>query len=173
MAELSEWIDGANVDLKGFSEKFYRDITGGQLKPVLESIKYLYSRNVVVEVTNLIVPTINDDLNEISEMCKWLAGEVSPDVPIHFSRFFPNYKLKHLPPTAISKLTDAREIAKKAGLKHVYIGNVSDKEGQDTICSKCGRVLVERLGYKIISNNLKSNSCDKCGEKIYGLWEVE
>jgi len=130
----------------------------------------LYKKGVVVEVTNLIVPTINDNMTDIREMCKWIVNEVSPDIPVHFARFHPQYKLKHLPPTPVATLKQAREIALKEGLNHVYLGNVREKEGQDTICPKCGKVVVERIGYTVRSFNIKDNKCLFCGNRIYGRW---
>jgi pyruvate formate lyase activating enzyme len=170
LAELADVIDGANVDIKGFNDDFYQRVTGGRLEPVLNTVKYLYKRDVVVEITNLIVPTLNDTMDEIKKMCVWLVQEVSPDVPIHFSRFYPNYKLEHLPPTPLETLKEARDIALQVGLKYAYIGNVQEHEGQNTVCPKCGKIIVERVGYKILSYNMSKDRCSFCNERIYGHW---
>lgn len=170
LAELTPYIDGANVDLKGFSDDFYFEYTGGSLDPVLRTIKYLYAQGVIVEITNLVVPTVNDSLEMISGMCNWLANEVSPDIPVHFSRFYPNYKLKNLPPTPIQTMKEARAAAIKAGLKYVYLGNVEAREAQNTVCPACANTVVERIGYKILSQDIKDGKCGKCGHKIYGKW---
>ncbi len=166
--ELSLVTDAANIDLKGFSEDFYQEITGGSLAPVLDSIKRFYQNNVWVELTNLIVPSINDDLGMIREMCEWIKKEVSADVPLHFSRFYPMHKLKNLPPTPADILVKARDTAKKVGLNYVYVGNVFVENGPTTFCPKCGSVVIDRRGYVILENNLKKNLCGKCGEKIPG-----
>ncbi|MFH1384490.1 MAG: AmmeMemoRadiSam system radical SAM enzyme, partial [Candidatus Omnitrophota bacterium] len=172
LEELAEVLDSANVDLKGFNDDFYARITGGQLKPVLQCIKYLYKKGVIVEVTNLIVPTLNDNMVEIKEMCTWLMNEVSPDVPVHFSRFSPHYKLKHLQPTPISTLHEAWNVARSVGLHYVYIGNVSGRKGQDTVCPACSNVVVGRIGYSVVSFNIKDTQCQFCGNKIYGRWKL-
>jgi len=171
LEEIAELMDSANVDLKAFNEDTYRKLTRGSMQPVLNSIKYLYDKGVIVEVTNLVVPTFNDNVEEISEMCKWIAGEVSPDVPLHLSRFHPNYKLKHLPATPVSFMKEAHAVARDAGLNNVYVGNVSDATRQKTICPKCGKIVVERIGYELVGMHIQNGACPQCGKQIYGEWE--
>lgn len=166
--EMTPFIDGANIDLKGFSENFYREVTGGSMKPVLESIKYMYQHGVIVELTNLVVPTLNDDLQEIKKMCEWIVSEVSPDVPLHFSRFQPNYKLQHLQATPYETLQQAHDVARESGMKYVYIGNVYQTEGQTTYCPQCRTALIQRAGYRIVDNKLSGQTCPECSETIYG-----
>jgi pyruvate formate lyase activating enzyme len=168
LAELIKYIDAANIDLKGFTEDFYKKITSSRLGPVLDTIKFLNNK-IWLEITNLIIPTLNDDPKKIKEMCQWIVDNVGKDVPLHFSRFFPYYKLGHLPPTQPNSLTNARDIAKKLGIKYVYIGNMYTEDGENTRCSKCNELLVERSGYSIVANNIKANKC-QCKEKIAGVW---
>lgn len=167
---LIPYLFAANIDLKGFSERFYKSIAGGRLKPVLETIKTLKKNKVWIEITNLIVPTKNDKDSMIRKMVKWIVNELGPDVPIHFSRFYPMYKLKELPPTPVRTLERAREIAIGEGMKFVYIGNVFGHEAENTYCPKCKRVLIRRKGYTIIENNIKNGRCRFCKEKIPGVW---
>jgi len=170
MRKLAKVLDAANIDLKGFSEEYYRKICYGALKPILKTLEICVEENVILEITNLIVPTLNDDMKMIKNMCKWIKNNLGDYIPLHFSRFFPMYKLKNLPPTPVDTLVRARNIARDVGLKFVYIGNIYVEDGETTFCPNCGRKLIERYGYNIISNVMKSNSCPYCGTKIYGLW---
>jgi pyruvate formate lyase activating enzyme len=172
LEELAEVIDMANVDLKAFNEKTYFDLTRGQMKPVLNTIKYLHAQGVIVEVTHLVVPTFTDSLDEIKRMSIWLAEEVSPDIPLHLSRFFPNYKLKHLPPTPVSFIAEARDVARSSGLHNVYVGNVAEIESQDTVCPECATVVLRRKGYHVLMNQLTGGRCPACNARIYGKWDV-
>jgi pyruvate formate lyase activating enzyme len=171
MKELTPFIDGANIDLKGFSEEFYLNVTGGKLKPVLDCIKYMYAQGVIVEITNLIVPTLNDDMGEIRKMCEWIKGEVASDVPLHFSRFQPQYKLANLPATPYKTLEEARKVALDVGLKYVYIGNVPQGDGQDTTCPGCHATIIKRVGYTVLENKVAAGACSLCGAKIYGMFD--
>ena len=169
---LCKVIDAANVDLKNFKEEIYEKLNGGKLKHVLRTLKILKEEKVWFEITNLVVPQWTDDLEMIREMCKWIYKNLGPDYPLHFSRFFPHYKLQYLPPTPIETLEKAREIAIDEGLKFVYIGNVPLHPANNTYCPKCGNLLIERKGYniKIVGLELENGSCKKCGEKIAGVW---
>jgi len=171
LAELAQVLDVANIDLKAFTDEVYVRMTRGHLAPVQHCIKYLYQKGVIVEITNLIVPTLNDNMNHIRDMCTWVAHEVSPDVPIHFARFYPHYKLKHLSPTPVSTLKEARDIAHEVGLRYVYLGNIREREGQNTVCPTCGAVLIERIGYSVQRVTITHGRCSSCGESIYGRWE--
>ncbi|MBW2992121.1 AmmeMemoRadiSam system radical SAM enzyme [Candidatus Woesearchaeota archaeon] len=171
LKKLYPYIDGANVDLKGFTEKFYREITASSLAPVLESLKTIKKmKNVWLEVTNLIIPTLNDNMKTIKEMCIWIKDNLGDTTPLHFSRFFPFYKLEHLPPTPEETLIKARDIALKTGLKFVYIGNILIEDTENTYCPKCKELLIERKGFMITQNNLKEGKCS-CGEQIPGVWK--
>lgn len=170
LVDLCQYIDGANVDLKSFKEEIYNKLNSGRLQPVLETLKILEENKVWFEITNLIVPTYTDDIDMIREMCVWLKSNIGSDHPLHFSRFFPYYKLKSLPSTPLNILESARKIAMEEGLKFVYIGNVPGHKGQNTYCPKCGKIVIERNGYMIKQNNIENSSCKFCGEYIAGVW---
>jgi len=171
MRKLCRYVDAANIDLKALSETFYRDICGGTLKPVLDTLVLAKSLGVLVEVTNLIIPTLNDSDEQIRELCKWIVGNLGRETPLHFSRFFPHYKMKNLPATPAAALDRAREIASAEGIYHVYIGNILRPDAQNTSCHGCGKLLVERRGYKVVQNNIVSGRCPACRETVYGIWE--
>jgi len=168
--KLCEVTDGANIDLKAYSEDFYREICNGQLEPVLRAIKVAGEMGVAVEITNLIVPTLNDDPELIKRMCGWILDNVGPEYPLHFSRFFPQYQLRGLPPTSSESLIRAREIALSLGLDYVYIGNVQVEGAEDTYCPNCKKLLVQRQGYRVGEINLADGACKFCGTKIKGVW---
>ncbi len=171
LLELIPFLDGANVDLKFFKEDAYRKVSSGGLGPVLDTLKRLKEGGVWLEITYLVIPTINDGKKEIKEMVNWVFNNLGPDVPIHFSRFFPTYKLENLPRTSLEVLTKAREIALDAGVRYSYVGNVPlGHAGENTYCPKCSSLLIKRRGYYILENNIKKDSCPKCGEKIAGVW---
>lgn len=170
LENLCEWIDAANIDLKGFTEEYYQNISSGSLAPVLNSIKMAKDKGVWVELTNLIVPTLNDDFNKIKEMCIWIKDNTGSDTPIHFSRFYPMYKLKNLPLTPAETLFKARDVAMEAGLKYVYVGNIPSQAGENTYCPRCGSIVIGRIGYSVIENDLINGKCKFCGHKIPGIW---
>ena len=169
LRKLSKHMDAADIDLKAFTEDFYARICNGSLKPVLNSLVVLKEEGVWLEITNLVIPTLNDDLKNIREMCRWIVKNLGADVPIHFSRFFPNYKLTNLPPTPVETLTDARKTAMDAGLKFVYIGNIRH-DGENTFCPKCRKLLIERIGYFVKQNNVSNGKCRFCSTAIPGVW---
>jgi len=170
LLELTPYLDGANIDLKGYSDEFYQDITGGSLKPVLETLITLKKQGVWLEITNLVIPTKNDSSSMIKELCQWVKNELDNDTPIHFSRFSPRYKMLNVPPTPISTLKKAAETARDLGHHYVYIGNVPGIEEENTYCPYCGKILIGRKGYNITDINLKGNKCKFCRTKIAGLW---
>ena len=170
LKKLSKYIDAANIDLKAFDDGFYRKITTAWLEPVLESLKLLVKNNVWLEITNLIIPGLNDDPKKIEEMCIWIKNSLGKDVPLHFSRFFPQYNLQNTAPTPAETLIKARDIAKKAGLNYVYAGNIAIEGGSNTYCPKCNKLLVERGGFEVYKNNIKNGKCS-CAHKIAGVWE--
>jgi len=170
LRNLCKVLDGANIDLKGFTESFYRELCSGELAPVLNSLKILREEKVHLEITNLIIPTKNDEMAVIKEMCAWIKKELGPETPIHFSRFSPLYKLRSLPPTPVSTLERAREVAQSAGLEYVYIGNVPGHDGEHTYCPKCKKLLIRRTGFMVAEIHLKQGKCGFCGKPIPGIW---
>jgi pyruvate formate lyase activating enzyme len=170
LRELAPYIDAANIDLKGFTEDYYREVCGGRLQPVLDAIELSAKLGILVELTNLIVPTLNDDLHLIREMCLWIRQTLGPDVPLHFSRFHPQYRLRKLPPTPLETLWKAHEIALECGLHYVYTGNVPYDERSNTFCPSCRRRLITRVGFFVTENRLRGGACPFCGAAIAGIW---
>lgn len=170
LRELCKWIDAAHIDFKGFTEEFYNEVCSGTLQPVLNTIKIAKEEGVWIELINLIVPTLNDDFNKIKEMCCWIRDNAGNDVPLHFSRFYPMYKLKNLPLTPDETLNKAREIALNTGLNYVYIGNIPGNPGENTYCPQCRKIVIGRIGYSIRENNLSDGKCRFCGYAIPGIW---
>lgn len=169
LKQLCRYIDGANIDLKSFSDSTYLKLTGSRLQPVLDSLRTYRDEGVWLEITNLVVPGWTDKPDEIRQMCDWLAENGFTDTPLHFSRFQPQYKLEHLPPTPAGILTKAAEIARAAGIKYVYIGNLPGAGSDDTNCPSCGRKVVDRSGFRIVSQALSGGKCT-CGTRIPGVW---
>lgn len=170
LERLCEVIDASNTDLKAFSDTFYREVCDAGLKPVLDGMVLMKERGVWLEVTNLVIPTFNDDLDLIRKMCRWMLANLGADTPLHLSRFYPMYKLRNLPPTPVEFLMKARLEALEIGLKFVYVGNVLGTEAEDTLCPYDGTPLIRRTGYTILENNLQDGKCPKCGETIPGVW---
>lgn len=167
LRELAKYIDAANIDLKGFSEEFYSTYTTGSLQPVLNTLQIAKEEDMFFEITNLVIPQANDDPIIIRAMCKWIKKNIGDEYPLHFSRFFPQYKLTNRPPTPVKTLEMAYDIARDEGLKYVYIGNVGDI-GEDTFCPNCGKLLIDRSGYSLEEINIKNGKCKFCGEEIFG-----
>jgi pyruvate formate lyase activating enzyme len=170
LKELCKFLDAANVDLKGFTEDFYGGMAQGRLAPVLQTLKTLKSEGVHVEITNLVIPTQNDNPESVRKMCAWIKDELGADTPIHFSRFYPLYKLRNLPPTPVATLERNRKIALEVGLEHAYIGNVPGHEGEKTYCPRCKKMVIFRQGYSIGEVNLNKGKCKFCGKPISGIW---
>jgi pyruvate formate lyase activating enzyme len=168
-------VDAANVDLKGFSERFYREVCAAELAPVLDTLVYLRREtDVWLEVTTLLIPGENDDPKELEAASGWFAEHLGPDVPWHFSAFHPDWRMRDKPPTPPATLTRAREIARAHGIRHVYTGNVHDPSGQSTFCAGCGEELIGRDWYEITSWRLGPDSrCLACGERCVGVFEDE
>ena len=152
MLKLLGVLDSVKIDLKGFSEKFHEEICSATLKPVLESLITVKKEKVWLEIVNLMVPTLNDDPKMIEEKCRWIRENLGKDTPIHFTRFFPNYKLTHLPYTPIKTLEEAMEMAKSEGMKYVYVGNVVGHPANSTYCPKCGKKVIERTHFILLKN---------------------
>lgn len=165
--EIVDYIDGWSVDVKAWTNKFYMEICKARLAPVLQTAKRVYERKKHLEITYLIVPTLNDKVEEFQEFSNWVLNELSPDIPVHFTRFHPDFQLQHLPYTPMDTLLTAWNIAKKSGLKYVYLGNVPQHgEFENTYCPNCGALLIERYNFEVHFDKLKNNSCAKCGTKI-------
>jgi pyruvate formate lyase activating enzyme len=170
MRELAVFIDAANIDLKSFSEESYARLCSGRLKPVLNTLKILKEAGVWLEITNLVIPGLTDSEEMIKEMCDWLFNNGFADTPLHFSRFFPLYRLGNISHTPESALIKARNIASEAGLRYVYIGNLPGSSFENTLCPQCHKVLLARRGFAVIANNLNGGDCRFCGEQISGVW---
>jgi pyruvate formate lyase activating enzyme len=170
LRQLAKYLDAANIDLKGFSDEYYAKMSDATLGPVLKTLKILKEEGVHLEITNLVLPGYNDDKETITKMCLWIKENLGADTPVHFSRFFPMYKLLTLNPTPVAALREARRIALDCGLKYVYIGNLAGDPAENTYCPNCKATLIERKGYFILQNNIKDGKCKFCGEKIEGVW---
>ncbi|MCP4652196.1 MAG: AmmeMemoRadiSam system radical SAM enzyme [Candidatus Omnitrophica bacterium] len=170
LKKLYKVTDAANIDLKFFDDAMYKKITTASLAPVLDSLTLAKEMGVWLEVTHLIIPTLNDDLITIAKMCTWIKKNLGSDVPIHFSRFYPQYLLRNLPATPVTTLEKAKDVAKDAGLKYVYIGNVWG-QSENTYCPHDNTLLIKRSGYSVLENNLKDGSCPVCNESIAGRWK--
>jgi pyruvate formate lyase activating enzyme len=166
-------MDAANVDLKGFTENFYRRLAKGHLQPVLETLEYLAREtDVWFELTTLVIPGWNDDEHEIEEMTQWVVEHLGPDVPVHFSAFHPDFRMLDVPPTPASTLTRARGIARRNGVRYAYTGNVHDREGGTTYCRGCGRVVIERDWYVLRDWQLSPDGrCRDCGTVCAGVFD--
>jgi pyruvate formate lyase activating enzyme len=161
---VKPFLDGINIDLKG-NAKFYKEVCGhADINHVKENIEWCFEHKVHLEVTNLIIPGYNDKEKDFKEVSEFIAS-LSNDIPLHFTRFFPAYKMTDTPPTEVKVLEKAEKAARKAGLKHVYLGNIGEEENTD--CPKCGAVLVKRRGFFAEKEHLDGSECGKCGEKIY------
>jgi pyruvate formate lyase activating enzyme len=170
LADLLSVVDAVKVDLKGFSAAFYKDYVRGDLQPVLETIRAVAKSKAWLEIVVLVIPTLNDRLDLIREMARWIRDEAGDKVPVHFTRFQPMYLVKNLPPTPVSTLEAARQAALGEGLRYVYVGNVPGHEGENTYCHGCGQPVITRVGYSIQAVRLKKGKCATCGTPIPGLW---
>ncbi len=170
LAEMCEVLSAVKIDLKGFSPDFYRDVCRAEIAPVLRSIRQAAKAGVHLEIVNLVVPTLNDSEKMLHGLAEWVAGEIGPDVPVHFTRFHPDYQLLNLPPTPVATLERAREIAMKKGIRFAYVGNVPGHPGNNTCCPGCGKVVVERSGFFVTRLSIESGRCPSCRRAIPGVW---
>ena len=170
LAEMCKVLHAIKIDLKGYSESFYRNACSAELKPVLRSIKQIAKSRVHLEIVNLVVPTLNDSDEMLRGLIDWILGEIGPDVPIHFSRFHPDYQLLNLPPTPIATLERARDMALSRGIHYPFVGNVPDHPGNHTYCPNCKKVVVRRHGFFVTEMNIKNGRCIFCQRKIAGVW---
>jgi pyruvate formate lyase activating enzyme len=169
--EIYPWIDAANIDLKAFTEVFYHKLTFSHLEDILDTIKWMYNEtDVWVELTNLVIPGHNDDLDEFKEMSEWVLENCDENIPLHFTAFHPDFKMLDTPKTPLATLTRARKIALDMGMKYVYVGNVFDRNGQITYCPNCQEALIQRDWHSVKINVMKENKCSKCDTIIPGLF---
>lgn len=165
---IMPYLDGINIDLKGISDQVYRDVVGGNLRPVIDSIERFSRAGVWTEVTTLLIPGVNDSADELRWTAEAILG-ISPIIPWHISRFFPAYKMNDIPPTPLAKLEEAENIAREVGLRYVYIGNAHGR-GENTFCPNCGEELIKRWGFMLRDNLIREGCCPACGEKVDGVW---
>jgi pyruvate formate lyase activating enzyme len=170
LRELCQAVDAIKIDLKGYDAGFYRKVCSAELAPVLRAIKTVHEAGVHLEIVNLVVPGLNDSLAQLRDLARWVADEVSPDVPLHFSRFQPQYKLTNLPPTPVETLDQARQIAVEEGVRFVYVGNVPGHAANNTYCPACGKPIIVRQGFSVTEYHLSGGNCAYCGTAIPGVW---
>ena len=161
------------IDLKAFTEEFYAEWCAGELKPVLETLERLKDVGIWFELVILIIPTLNDSPDEIKGMSEWVVEHLGPDVPMHFTRFHPIYRVTNLPSTPIATLERCRQIALDAGVHYVYAGNVPMHPGENTYCHHCKEELIRRIGFRIAANKIRNGKCPKCATAIPGVWSQE
>ncbi len=171
LGALLEYMDAVTVDLKAFTPEFYRQVSSSELEPVLRCLKQIYRSGSHLEIVNLVVTTLNDNMDDIRRMCQWIGETLSEEVPLHFSRFFPAHKLTSLPATPIDTLEEAAQTAYEQGLKYVYIGNVPGHERNSTFCPQCGEKIIKRIHFAVISLDVINGMCRFCGHSIPGIWE--
>jgi pyruvate formate lyase activating enzyme len=170
LKELCSLMTAIKIDLKSFTEDFYTDICHGQLKPVLNTLKRLSNSGVWYEIVVLVIPTLNDGADEMKRLAEWIVTELGPDVPLHLTRFHPQYKLRNLPPTPPATLQRAREAVLSQGCNFVYTGNLPGVDGENTFCPKCGILVVDRHYHTTISDDLAEGKCPECKTAIPGVW---
>lgn len=169
LRKLLRHTDAASIDLKGFTKKAYQN-SSADLEPVLRTLKIIKDEGKWLEIINLVIPTINDDPKDLRRMCEWIREEIGIETPLHFSRFFPNYKLTHLDPTPIKTLEMARDIAVDVGLNYVTLGNVPGHKLNSTFCPKCGERLIHRIHFEVLKNDVVNGRCRFCDHRIPGIW---
>jgi len=165
----SDWLDGINIDLKAFSDDFYRCLCAARLQPVLDCIAHIARHTRIwMEITTLLLPGQNDSDEELRKLAGFLVSEAGPDVPWHISRFYPQYRYTESEATPLESMRRAEEIGTAAGLRYVYLGNVPGEKSESTYCPGCGRMLIERMGYRIVANRIEDSKCPHCGMQIAG-----
>jgi pyruvate formate lyase activating enzyme len=170
LADICGAVSAIKIDLKGYSESFYRNVCGAELQPVLRSIRQVAKSGRHLEIVNLVVPTLNDSEASLTGLASWVAGELGPDVPVHFTRFHPDYQLLNLPPTPVSTLERARGIAMAKGIRYAYVGNVPGHPGNHTYCPGCGKIVIARENFFVGEMHLKNGACEYCKRAIAGVW---
>jgi pyruvate formate lyase activating enzyme len=167
---LAQHVHGANIDLKAMTDDFYKKVCGARLQPVLDTLALAKELGMWVEVTNLIIPEMNDSAEEVRSLAQWVAENMGRETPVHFSAFHPQHKMRDLPATPAATLTKATDIAKEEGLHYVYVGNAHVEGGLDTACPGCGETVIRRGGYVIRENRLRDGACPDCGAEVHGVW---
>jgi pyruvate formate lyase activating enzyme len=170
LKEMCAALGAIKIDLKGFSDQFYRNVCGAELRPVLRSIKEIAKSRAHLEIVNLVVPTLNDSEKMLENLADWVIGEAGPDVPVHFTRFHPDYQMPHLPPTPVATLERARQIALARGMHYAYVGNVPGHPGNNTYCPSCGKAVVKRDSFFVVELHIEDGRCAFCRRKIAGVW---
>jgi pyruvate formate lyase activating enzyme len=170
LAALLEHMDAVTVDLKAFTSKFYREVSSSELAPVQRTLQQIHQSDAHLEIVNLVVPTLNDDPDDVRRMCHWVGDTLSDKVPVHFTRFHPAYKLTSLPPTPLETLESAAQIADDEGLQYVYIGNYPGHERNSTFCPACGERIIGRVHFSVLSLDVEQGKCRFCGHEIPGIW---
>lgn len=173
LRQLCQHITGVKIDFKAFSEKFYVESCAGKLEPVLHTLEVLKDVGIWFELVILVIPTLNDSPDEIKQMSKWVLEHLGPDVPMHFSRFHPTYRVTNLPQTPVSTVERCRNIALETGIHYAYVGNVPTNPGENTYCHHCNNEIIRRIGYRIAANRIKNGKCPKCQTPIPGVWSQE
>ncbi len=170
LRELCRTVDAIKIDLKGFNEEFYEKVCFATLQPVLDAIKLIHAEGVHLEIVNLVVPTLNDDRDELRELARWIVDHVGPDVPTHFNRFHPQYQLMNLPATPVESLEGARAVAMEEGINYAYVGNVPGHPANHTYCAACGEPVIVRQGFAVLEYRIRDGKCEYCGHPIPGVW---
>jgi pyruvate formate lyase activating enzyme len=170
LRKLSECINAMNIDVKAFSEEFYKKICKGSLQDVLRTCELAKKLSIYVEITYLIIPGYNDSEKEIAKFCRWVSENLGKDTVVHFSRFYPHYKFSELNPTPFPKMLKAYKLAKKEKLDFVYLGNLPHGNYENTYCPSCQELLIERYGFSLGKVNLQDSICSKCGTKLPGVF---
>jgi len=170
LKEMCLLLDAIKIDLKGFSEDFYHNVCKAEIRPVLNNIRQIAKSGVHLELVNLVVPTLNDSEKMMAELMKWIMGEIGPDVPIHFTRFHPDYQLLNLPPTPVSTLEQFRDYAMHSGVRYAYVGNVPNHPGNHTYCPGCGKIVLRRNSIFLEEMHLEHGKCKYCGRAVAGVW---
>jgi len=168
---LCSLVDAIKIDLKGFTDDFYREVCGSSLQPVLDACRTVANSGTHLELVNLVVPALNDDTVAIRKMCQWIGSNLGDTVPVHFTRFSPAYRLRDAPPTPVTTLERAVAIAETVGLKYVFVGNVPGHERESTFCPECGAKVIDRRGYTVRENRLVDGCCPECGTRVHGVWQ--
>lgn len=169
LERIAPYMDAANVDLKGFDEKFYKNVVGGKLSAVLDTLRLMKQKNIFLEVTTLIVPTVNDDEAQLREVAQFIKDELGVETPWHISRFFPQFRMQNFPPTPERTILRARDIGLEMGLRYVYVGNLRGDGGENTNCYQCGELLIERYGFHVAVNRIREGKCPVCKAAIDGI----
>ena len=173
MAKLCDVLGAVKIDLKAYTEDFYRTMVNGKLQSVLDTLVLLKKKGIWFEIVYLVIPTLNDNLDDIRAMSRWIKKELGPLVPLHFSVFHPTYKLRNLPPTPQKTIEACRDAAMAEGLKYVYVGNIWRRDGhpgESTWCHNCGKKVIFRIGFAVRENHVVKGKCEYCGTEVPGVW---